>query len=173
MKRKPTIYILLICTLLVLSSCTGNKEIYQSESNDLFTITITADSSKYSDDTAIECYATLKYIGDESITVYHYNPLVTFNIRDNNGYNHSGGMIVEYLNKTFQPGDELHIPYKKVAGWIDSEGTPFDEEFAMEPNLILPKGEYRLSANIYYYLDEVEILKTQDSLTATINIVVK
>jgi len=181
MKKYLIVCITLICIILSLLSCTTKEEtvptpISNSESNDLFTLTIYADSDKYKKDTKVDCYATLKYVGDEPITVYHSDPMAVFIIEDDKYFPYGYGGIRQdvLINTTFEPNEEIRLEFQKNGGWsADDPNVAFYEEFYNEKDLILPKGEYKLSVNLRYSLDEDKVVETIQSLNASINILVK
>lgn len=179
MKKNLIIYILIICTVLTISSCTTKHNTEQTpisntESNEFFTLTIHADSSNYNKDTPVVCYATLKYIGSDPITVYHSDPLAVFILEDNKYFSDGGIRQDVLINTTFEPDEEIVLEFQKNGGWsADDPNASFYEEFYNEKDLILPKGEFKLSANLQYSLDGDKVRETMQSLTTAIDIVVK
>ncbi len=177
MKNK-FVFILLLTVILVLSGCSETLEtetpVSSSSLNNLFELSITADNSEYKSDMPITCYATLKYIGTETITVYHGQPLLSFGIKDGK-YFDNGYIVVEVLiSTTFNPGDEIIYEFKKSGGWSQDEPyADFYEEFYTQKELFLPKGDYILSANIKYSLDKNDVLGTLNQLSTAIEIKVR
>jgi hypothetical protein len=84
--------------LLALSADYGsaNPNIVASSKDELFELKLYLDKSTYTHDEAIDCYATLEYIGaDDSITVYSGDTLVGFIIVDDTYFNEgAGGYII-------------------------------------------------------------------------------
>lgn len=172
--------IIITMVLLILCACAQIESTEVEETtigdttfNDDFILTIVVEEFSAELNRPINCYATLAYTGTKPITIYHSDPLVVFGIEDNkyfdNGYTRNDIL----LNTTFKPKDELHIEFQKSGGWsADDPNASFYENFYKDKELKLPKGEYSLSANLSYSLDQNNIVKTQKNLTSSVIIVV-
>jgi hypothetical protein len=138
-----------------------------------FVLTITADKSVYQADEVIACEARLKYTGTEETTVYSSSPLVAFGIE---GGLFDGGFAREdmLMRTAFAPGEEQTLPFQKSGGWsADDPNADYYEAFYADSALVLPPGEYTLSAVMEYATDENDVVGTQQTLIASLNITVE
>jgi len=138
-----------------------------------FTLTITTDNSVYPADEVITCEALLQYTGDEDITVYSSDPLVAFGIE---GGLFDGGFARNdvLMSTAFAPGEEKVLPFQKSGGWsADDPNADYYEAFYADNTLVLPPGDYTLSAVMDYSLDADDVVGTQHTLIASVNITVE
>lgn len=171
---------ILVSGLLVfgLTACTDAPEEVEETNtaatvvNDDFTLTITTDNSVYAADEEITCEALLTYTGSEETTVYSSSPLVAFGIE---GGLFDGGFAREdmLMSTAFAPGEEKVLPFQKSGGWsADDPNADYFEAFYADSALVLPPGEYTLSAVMEYSTDENDVVGTQQTLIAFVNITV-
>jgi len=156
--KKYIILIILIFNIILYAACANeaNEPQISIASNDVFQITIETDKTVYKQDEAIECRAVLLYVGDEPLTVYHSDPLVSFAIEGDKYFEGGSGhyRIAVGLSTTFYPGDIMELDFVK-AGEVDTTGeyADFYIEYYDEKQLILPRDEYELSASVQYAPD--------------------
>ena len=110
-------------------------------------------------------------MGTEPIKVYHSDPLVAFGIEDDKYFN-NGYMRNDILfNTSFEPEQEIRFEFIKSGAWSANDpNAAFYEEFYKQENLILPAGEYVLSANLKYSTDIDNMLETRQEITTSIDI---
>ncbi len=178
--KKLYIAVGLLIVSLLLTACgmkaekdkQQEKDLIASTKDELFQLSIYLDKDTYTADEAIFCYATLEYIGDkDSITVYSGDPLVGFGIKDDKLF--QGGYVVNQIlmPTTFSKGQIVKYDFSKNGGWSgDDPNAKFYEEFYRDPNLILPVGEYEISAEINCSLNQEDILGTEYSQLVAVNI---
>ena len=178
MQARKIIIASVIILSAILCGCseikTENNPVSSVASNDLFILTISAGSSQYSSDSVIICSADLKYTGSEPITIYHSQPLLAFGIKDDKYFDNGYIRLDELISTTFNPGDEITYEFKKSGGWSQDEpNAAFYGEFYAQKELILPKGEYQLSANLEYSLDQNNMTATKQQLSSAVSIKVR
>lgn len=173
--KKPFLHLLIIILTLALISCRGEvkdsgMDLTASFKDDLFELTIYLDKNSYSAEETIFCYATLEYIGEEdNITVYSSDPLVGFGIKDNKYFD--GGYAVNdvLIRTSFQKGQIVKYDFTKSGGWdAEDPNAEFYEKYFTDPNLVLPAGDYEVSATINCALDESDILGSKYKQTVTV-----
>ncbi len=149
----------------------SEKDLIASKKDDLFELRLYLDKGTYSTEENIFCYATLEYIGEEdSITVYSSDPLVGFGIKDDKYFD--GGYAVNdiLIQTSFQKGQIIRYDFTKSGGWdADHPYAKFYESYYSNPNLILPAGDYKVSATVNCSLDENNIQGTRYRQTVTAN----
>lgn len=169
-----TMVLIILCACAQIESAEiEEKNIADTTFNDDYVLTIIVKEFDDESYKPINCYATLTYTGNSPITIYHSDPLVVFGIEDDkyfdNGYTRNDLL----LNTTFEPNEEVQFEFQKNGGWsADDPNASFYETFYKDKELKLPKGEYSLSANLSYSLDQNNIVKTQKNLTASVIVVV-
>lgn len=175
--KKHILQLLIIILSVSFISCKGDRkdsgmDLTANVRDDLFELTIYLDKDSYSAEETIFCYATLKYIGEEdSITVYSSDPLVGFGIKDNRYF--SGGYAVNdvLIRTSFQKGQIVKYEFTKSGGWdADDPKAGFYEQYFTDPNLVLPTGDYEVSATINCALNENDIKGTNYRQTVTAHI---
>lgn len=157
--KKCVIIIILIFNVIMFASCAedANKPQISIASNDVFQITIETNKTVYKKNEAIDCRAVLLYVGDEPLTVHHSDPLLTFGIDDDKYFGEDFGHFRNDigLSTTFYPGDIMEFDFVKSGAFDpNGENAQFYYDYFDEENLILPKGEYELSAAVLYAPDE-------------------
>ncbi len=148
------------------------KDLSASTKDELFQLAIYLDKDTYSPEENIFCYATLEYIGEkDSITVYSGDPLIGFGIKDDKLFQGGYGVDTILMQTTFRKGQVVKYDFVKSGGWSgDDPNAKFYEEFYKDPNLILPAGEYEISAEINCSLDQDDVVGTQYSQTVSVKI---
>lgn len=179
-RKKLIISVGILILSLILTAC-GPKEEKDGEyemnytastKDELFQLSIYLDKDTYASDEVIFCYATLEYIGEEdSITIYSSDPLVGFGIRDDKLFHGEYGRDTILMETTFRKGHVVKYDFSKSGGWSgDDPNAKFYEEFYRDPNLILPAGEYEISAEINCSLDRDDIAGSEYSQFIAVNI---
>ena len=160
--------ILLLVNVSIMASCDKKSEevklnIVTTNKDELFDLKLYVDKDTYTKDEIINCYATLEYVGDaDSITVYSSDPLVGFGLKDDKYFD--GGYAKDdiLIQTTFTKGEIITYNFIKSGGWtLEDPYADFYEEFYHDKNLILPIGEYEISAVIDCSLDQEDILGSQ------------
>ena len=179
---KKMLLLLLICAIIFASACapamqaepSQAEEAQLSSSNEEFEITLYTDKGIYVQDEAIECYAELKYLGSDAITVYSGNPLLGFGVKDEKYFD--GGYVtndsLEYTQ--FAPGETVRVAFSKSGG--DTSDDPLGEvfkEYYADSEFVLPSGEYEISANIDYSLDVDDMLGSRRTLSVSVTVTVE
>jgi hypothetical protein len=160
-KIRLILLISILCILLLSITACGWKDveitsnIEVSSQDEIFDIRLYVDKEKYSVDEAINCYATLEYIGDkDSITVYSSSPLVVFALEDDKYFHGDYAVNDELITTTFQKGQIVRYDYMKSGGWsADDENATFYEKFYAEKQLILPANSYKISVIVDCSMD--------------------
>ncbi len=111
------------------------------------------------------CYALLKYLGSETVTVYSGNPLLSFGVKDDVYFD--GGYVtndsLEYTE--FAPGDVVRVEFSKSGGYTsDDPLVEFYKEYYADEEFVLPSGVYEVSANVDYSLDVDDMLGSRRKL---------
>jgi hypothetical protein len=172
-------FLILINALFLLSfcSCFPNENIEVEEetigetvSDDSFFLSIVVENPETEKGEAMICYATVTYMGSEKITIYHSDPLVVFGIEG--GYFENEFIRQdELLSTEFEPEEEIRFEFTKTGSWeADGPNAAFYEEFCREEELILPEGEYALSANIKYSTDKDDLILTLTNMTVSVKV---
>lgn len=127
--------------------------------DDLFEMVLYMDKKQYTANEAIRCYATLKYIGkDDSITIYHSDPLIGFALKDNQYFHGELASDSVLRTTTMKKGEILFFDYQKAGGWSDEDvNASFYQKFYAQPELILPAGKYELTAAISCSFDKEDL----------------
>jgi len=176
---KKFIYFILIVMIAAAAGCsqsiveTEETSIGASTNNSDFNLSIWTDKSIYSTDEPIECSASLEYIGESDLTVFHSDPLIVFYIQ---GGNFNGEWArQDSLNRTeFTCQEEIVIPFEKSGGWSsDDPNAEFFQEFYSEDELFLPPGEYLLWTQIEYSTDENDFSGSHNTLEVSVSITVQ
>ena len=147
------------------------KDLIVSKKDDLFELSLYLDKGTYSTEENIFCYATLEYIGEEdSITVYSSDPLVGFGIKDDKYFDGDYAVNDILIQTSFQKGQIIRYDFTKSGGWgADHPFAKFYESYYTNPNLILPAGDYKVSATFNCALDQDNMQGTSYRQTVTAN----
>ncbi len=116
---------------------------------DGFRLELWTDRKTYITDEPISIAATLTYIGPEdSVTLYHPDPLLTFLLNEQSGTRSMGGGVDDVCRQTVARRDEpISIPYTKSAAWTsDDPNAAFYREWMKDPVLHLPAGDWTVVA---------------------------
>lgn len=178
--RKFLITVSILILSLLLTACGPKeekdreyeKDYTASTKDELFQLSIYLDKDTYATDEMVFCYATLEYIGEkDSITVYSGDPLVGFGIRDDKLFHGGYGRDLILMETTFTKGHIVKYDFSKSGGWSgDDPNAKFYEEFYRDPNLILPAGDYEISAEINCSLDRDDIPGSEYSQLVAVKI---
>lgn len=184
--KKTLIVMTILIMIFAVSACfpTGDQVVEETTvadtvHNEDFMLTIVADNSVYKADEPIACYATIEYMGEEPIAIYHADPLLVFSI-EGGEYFHGDYARNDVLERTtFENKDEVlpderRFAFQKSGGWsADDPNADFYEEFYKDKELQLPAGEYTLSTIMEYSTDEDDVVGTMQTLTAVVTVQVK
>lgn len=170
--------ILFIALIFAFSACTEleateveEETVGQSVCSDLFQFSIVVLNPQPEKGEAVICYTLVTYVGDEPITIYHSSPLVTFGIEDNEYFTGEYCRNDVLCMTSFEPNEEKRFDFEKNGSWSeDDPNASFYKEFYSQSELILPEGEYEISANIEFSTDEDDILGSKESMTASVEV---
>ena len=122
-------------------------------SDELFSLTIHADSGRYAAEEPIKIATTLRFVGDEPTTVTSSGGgLVVFSIEQLDGpVDVEGAQTADCMPYEYRPGDTESTGFRKSGGYSnDDPMADFWRSFFGEPELRLPAGEYRITATAGY-----------------------
>ncbi len=117
---------------------------------DGFRLELWTDRKRYTTDEPISIAATLTYLGPEdSVTLYHPDPILTFLLNEQSGTRSMGGGVDDVCRQTVVRRDEpISIPYTKSAAWTpDDPNAAFYQEWMNDPQLYLPSGTWTVVAD--------------------------
>lgn len=139
-----------------------------------FELTLYLDSTTYTEKDLITCYATVEYIGDEdSITVYSSDPIVSFTLKDDQYFNGESIVHTILIPITYEKGKSVQYNYIKSGGWSeDDPNAGFYRRFYSNPELLLPAGNYEISATIACSSDINNIPESEFQKNVTVSITV-
>lgn len=142
-------------------------------SDAVFALTIGADHSRYAVDSPITITTELRYIGTaETTTVTSaFGGVVAFNIEQLDGpIDAWAGRRMSCTQHDYHPGDVESVPFAKSGGWsAEDPMADFWRGFFADPELRLPAGRYRISAEASY---GVTGCGDEHTLVASVDIVV-
>jgi len=176
--------ITLLFIVIFLAGCTNSYEDSDCSSldapfsyieSDDFILRLFVDNNTYQTGEVITVWAELEYIGEnESITIYHSEPYLVFQIVGDNGFE----MLpyrVDVLESSILVRDETyHFDFQKSGEWsLDDEDAEFWENFFDEPNLILPPGEYTITVVAAFSLSSEDVIGSQLVLLTEISVTVQ
>jgi hypothetical protein len=140
----------------------------------VFRLTIRTDKDEYTAGEAVNCYATLEYVGGaDSTTIYSSDPLVYFTVK---GGQFTGDFAVNDILKTttFKKGEPVRFDFAKSGSFsADQKDAAFWESWYADPELKLPAGEYTIAATVDGFFDQNDYAGTAYTLTVSAQISVK
>ena len=139
-----------------------------------FRLKLHADNSVYRTDEAIQIWATLEYIGEDSTaTIWHSNPYVVFSITDGADF-HADGVVDSVLTSTeLNRGELYRFDYVKSGSYdASAPDADFWEAFYQEDTLTLPAGTYTISVDGAFYLSD-QLLDAEKGPSCTLQITVQ
>lgn len=154
MKTKQSkLKVLFLIPFLFFSACT-NYAIKPENKNNDFLMKIYTNKGEYKDGEEIMCYATIQYTGStENITIYNGMPLLTFSIRNSDGYTIDAVRSLILSNTEFESGEIKRFNYEKNGGF-DDRSPDWVKVFVTNNIFSLHKGSYTVMAQIQYSLDK-------------------
>lgn len=127
-----------------------------TDRDELFRIAIEADKARYQVNEPISVHATLEYIGQAEATTITsaYDGPVYFGIEQLDGSIDMGpAMRTSCVTYRYRSGDRETIPFQKSGGFDGSDAlADFWSSYFAEPQLRLPRGEYRIFVVVPYSL---------------------
>lgn len=174
--RKIVFWLVLTVLVIAGAACTALVEEAGSASvNDsVFKLSIHTDRDEYAVGEAADIFATLEYVGGaDSITIYSGDPLVYFTIT---GGKFTGDYAINdiLLSTTLKKNEPVRFEFVKSGGYSEGDkDAAFWQSWFAEPQLILPVGEYTISATADGFFDENDYAETAYKLTASQKITVK
>ncbi|MDF2537539.1 MAG: hypothetical protein K0S76_560 [Herbinix sp.] len=140
----------------------SEPDIIAGVKDEVFELKLYVDKNIFREDELIKCHATLEYVGEEeSITIYHGNPLLGFGLKDNIYFEGGYSTFDELISTTFFKGQPVYYEYVKSGGWsAEDPYVEFYKEFYSERDLRLPTGRYELSAIMNGSFDQDDMLGT-------------
>ncbi len=154
-------------------SQTGDTVPRGEGSDTLFSLSIQADRGRYAADEPIDIATTLRYIGDTRTTVASSaGGLVGFSIEQLDGpVDALGGRDAACQRYEYGPGGSESVAFQKSGGYADDDPMAgYWRRFFADPELRLPAGEYRITAEAEYGDPDCDRWRT---LEASIVIVVE
>jgi hypothetical protein len=118
-----------------------------SVEQDGFRLELWTDRTSYTAGEPISIGATLTYIGpDDSVTLYHPDPMVTFDLVELGGSRSMGGAVRDVCAPTVvNKGEPIQIPYTKSAAWTGEDpNATFYQAWIQDPLLHLPAGSWNV-----------------------------
>ena len=167
--RKIVFWLALLVLVIVGLSCTALVADAGPSSVDdsVFKLSIHTDKNEYTAGESVSCYATLEYVGEaDSITIYSGDPLVYFTIQ---GGKFTGDYAISdvLMSTTFKKNEPVRFDFAKSGGYsADDADAAFWESWYAEPELVLPAGEYTISATVDGFFDENDYAGSKYTLTA-------
>jgi hypothetical protein len=99
---------------------------------------------------------------------------VGFALKDGKYFDGSYAQNDVLMPTAFTKGEPARYDFVKSGGWsADDENADFYEAFFADPELILPAGEYEVSATLKYSTDPDDVLGTQQTLMVSLEITVE
>ncbi|MDD5018352.1 MAG: hypothetical protein PHO15_09665 [Eubacteriales bacterium] len=113
-----------------------------------FKLGIYTDKSAYEAGEAIACFATAEYIGwSDNATMHSSDPLVVFYITGGEYFNGDWAVNDVLVTTTFEKGEAVTYDFEKSGGYsADDPNADFWASYFAEEDLILPAGEYEITA---------------------------
>ena len=180
---KKVIFFLFITIFLV--GCTGDNSgdsdnietglPFSYTESDEFILRLFADNDVYQAGDVITVWAEFEYAGDEeSITIYHSEPYLVFQIVGDHDFEMLPIRIDVLESSTLRSGEVYHFDFQKSGGWSqDDEDADFWEAFFDDPHLILPPGTYTITVIAEFSLSGDDVIGTQMTILTNISIVVE
>lgn len=174
MKR---VFIIMAALLMALAACAPVSEVNDGGTSDIssdgtFEISVYTDKDVYGKDEAVLCWAVVEFIGEgDGVTIYSSDPLVGFGIKD--GKYFDGGYAVNdvLITTEFKKDEPETYEYSKSGGWsAEDPNAEFYKEFYAEKELILPSGEYEISATIDGFFNQDDYQGSKYELSASVKI---
>ena len=163
----------LTALLLMAAGCTAllGDEREDLTNDGVFEIRIETDKDAYTTDEAVDCHATVKYVGGaDSITIYSADPLVGFGVKGGR-FDGSYAMNDVLKSTTFKKGESVRFDYVKTGGFASEDAdAAFWKSWFAEPSLKLPAGTYELSATISGFFDPDDYTGTAYTRSASIDV---
>ncbi len=173
--KKIVFWLTLMVLVIAGAACTALVDEAEpaTMSDGVFKLSVSTDKTEYTADEAVSCYATLEYVGGEdSMTIYSGDPLVYLTIE---GGRFAGDYAINdiLMTTTLSKNEPVRFDFVKSGGYgADDEDAPFWESWFAEPQLLLPAGEYTISATVDGFFDENDYAGTAYKLTASRKITV-
>lgn len=150
-----------------------DRPVSATQSDPLFTMTVTIPHAQVETTTAIEPVARFGYVGPlGSVDVHHGAPLVYWSIRELGGQRvMSGGVDTVCLQSTLEAGRVAKQEFAKSGEVSEDPRTGFDLAWFRQPQLRLPAGRWAISATFDGYLGSCGGERHQVSATVEIEVV--
>jgi len=114
--------------------------------SDDFIMTLNSDKLNYRRRDTIRIWGTLEYVGEnETIKISHGCPFMVFSLTGN-GFDLYGFQFHISTSSVLERGMVYRFDYQKTVSWDPrAPDAEFWENFANEPDLRLPRGEYTVT----------------------------
>ena len=179
-RKSLSLIVALLMSCMIFAACEpkevqeqkNGKDLVANTEDELFRLAIYLDQDTYSSGEVVFCYATLEYIGEkDSITVYSGDPMLGFGIKDDKLFPGGYSVYDILMPTTLWKGQVVRYDFSKSGGWSgDDPNASFYEQFYRDPNLILPPGEYEISAEMNCSLDQNDTLGSKYSQGVSVKI---
>lgn len=150
----------------------GTGDAWAHNNDGTFEIKLYTDKQDYKEGEPVTCYATVEYVGEgDSVTIYSSDPLVGFGLKDDKYFD--GKYVVDdvLITTQFNKGEPVTYEFVKSGSWSsDDKNAEFYERFYNEKQLILPPGDYVITAAINGFFDKDDYEGSKYSLSANVNI---
>ncbi|MDQ0888878.1 hypothetical protein QFZ81_003966 [Paenibacillus sp. V4I9] len=147
------------------SSPATNQEITNNIKND-FDLKLYSDKETYKSNEPIKVLANFKYIGNqEEVVISHGSDYITFSIKQLDGWFEwfGGDTLMPHISQ-LKKGINYRKEYVKSGGYsTDDPNRAFYEKFNKEKDLLLPKGTYKITANVSFNLADQLKVDNKDS----------
>lgn len=150
----------------------GTGDAWARNNDGKFEIKIYTDKQDNKQGEPVICYATAEYVGDSgSITIYSGDPLVGFGLKDGKYFDGDYCVNDVLITTQFKKGEPVKYGFVKSGGWSsDDPNAEFYNQFYSEKQLILPPGDYTITAAINGFFNEDDYEGSKYSLSAMVNI---
>ncbi|UKS25250.1 copper amine oxidase N-terminal domain-containing protein [Paenibacillus sp. HWE-109] len=122
---------------------------------------------EYSSDEPIYLWSTLNYMGSNSLTITHGEPLITYSLSDSEGFEISSGTNQILIKEVWNEGDQLRttFPLALVEEYNTQKSKQNNLEIENKHPWLLTPGSYKISAHLKYKTNnQTNILKNEIKL---------
>ncbi|MDQ0878892.1 hypothetical protein QFZ77_007551 [Paenibacillus sp. V4I3] len=147
------------------SSTATNQEIANDVKND-FDLKLYSNKETYKSNEPIKLWANFRYNGNqEDVMIIHGGDYITFSIKQLDGWFESFGAVTQDIHTSQIKRDIVYRKeYVKSGGYsTDDPNRAFYEKFYKEKDLLLPKGTYKITANVNFNLGDLVNVDIKDS----------
>jgi len=173
-------FVFVTVLISVFTACTPDNGIEDNGASALnndgtFEISIYTDKKEYKAEQEIICRAVVEYVGEgEGTVIYSGDPLVGFALKDDKYFDGTYCSNLVLMETEFNKAEPVTVEFSKSGGWSGEDpNAEFYKEFYSEKELILPPGEYEISATIDGFFDKDDYQSSEYELKVSVRIIVK